>query len=81
MDQKEINSLQRKKDTGSIPVADISTVSLADDSEIDLSLLEHNLSLSYEQRLEEHQSALDLVLELQKAGEVLRSTQNETRPQ
>ena len=34
---------------------------------IDLSLIEHNLSLSIEKRLEQHQGALEVVLELQAA--------------
>jgi hypothetical protein len=40
--------------------------------EIDLSQLVRNLSLSPEQRLEEHQNALDLVIKLEKAGRKLR---------
>ncbi len=36
---------------------------------IDLSLLETNLSLSFEERLERHQAALELVQEMEKARE------------
>jgi hypothetical protein len=32
----------------------------------DLSLIEHNLACSYEQRVLQHQAALELVLELEK---------------
>lgn len=38
-------------------------------SQIDPSLVEHSLSLSHEQRIESHESALQLVRELQKAGQ------------
>ncbi len=40
--------------------------------EVDIALLEYNLSLSYEERLAQHASALDLVIELQNAGRNLR---------
>jgi len=40
--------------------------------ELDLSQLMRNLSLSPEQRLLEHQIALDLVIELERAGKKLR---------
>lgn len=45
---------------------------IQDADEIDESQLMRNLSLSPEQRLAEHQSALNLVLELEKAGKKLR---------
>lgn len=52
--------------------------------EVDKSLLEHNLSLNYEERLRQHQRALDMVEELQKAGrrfyeELRESPQNPPR--
>ena len=40
--------------------------------EIDISQLLRNLSLTPDQRLKEHQSALNLVIELEKAGNKLR---------
>jgi RimJ/RimL family protein N-acetyltransferase len=40
--------------------------------DLDLSQIQRNLSMSPEQRLIEHQNALDLVLELQTAGKQLR---------
>jgi hypothetical protein len=40
--------------------------------EIDLSQILRNLSLTPDQRLREHQNALDLVVELEKAGNKLR---------
>jgi len=39
---------------------------------IDLSLLEASLSVSYDQRARQHQSALDLALEFERAGRQLR---------
>lgn len=42
-----------------------------EDTDIDLSLLEYNLSLSYDQRAENHQRALDLFNELLKARKEL----------
>ena len=45
---------------------------------IDLSLLESALRLTPEQRAERHQNALDLVLELKKAGESLREKHEST---
>jgi hypothetical protein len=38
----------------------------------DLSLIEDSLSLSYDQRAIQHQQALDLALELERAGRELR---------
>lgn len=38
---------------------------------IDISLLESTLTCSYQERLERHESALTLVLELKRAGEQL----------
>lgn len=70
--------LRKKNDTVSIPVRDAETVS--PDFEEDLSLLEHTLSLSYEERIQHHQSALDLFLELQGAGEKLRARTDEVGP-
>ena len=57
----------------------------AQDFGIDLSLTNYNLSLSLEQRLTNDQRALNLVLELRKAGQqyeqqLKRSTQTPARP-
>lgn len=38
----------------------------------DLSLIEESLSYSHEKRLLQHQAALDLVLEMERAGRYLR---------
>lgn len=48
-----------------------SAVSEAIEYGIDVSLLEGNLSLSPQARLEQHESALELANELRKAGERL----------
>lgn len=39
---------------------------------IDLSLVRENLRLTYTERFEQHQRALNLVLELQRAGRQIR---------
>ena len=57
----------------------------AQDFGIDLSLTNYNLSISLQQRLTNHQRALNLVLELRKAGQqyeqqLKRSTQTPARP-
>jgi len=41
---------------------------LFQDSEVDISLIEYNLSLSYEERLKQHQEALNLYLLLPEEG-------------
>ena len=40
---------------------------------IDLSLIEINLSYSYDKRAEQHQAALELALELERIGRELRA--------
>jgi hypothetical protein len=44
-----------------------------DDDSIDWAQLEYNLSLTPEQRIEQHQRALDLYFALKKAGEELNA--------
>ena len=46
---------------------DENPIKVAEEMGFDLSLIEHSLSLTPEQRAEEHQNALDLVWELEKA--------------
>lgn len=53
---------------------------IAEQTGIDLNLIEHNLNLSYEERLEEHQSALNLTEALQAAGEKLNEKPKSTSP-
>lgn len=60
--------LQKKNDTVSIPVRDEGTVSSPESGLIDESLIEHTLSLSFEERIEAHEAARQLVKDLQKAG-------------
>jgi len=43
--------------------------------QIDTTLTDHSLSLSYEQRIETHESALELVRDLKEAGKPLHGTQ------
>ena len=56
-------------------VEDTSKISIAihsDLTDVDLSQLQRNLSLTIEERLIEHQNSLDLVFDLQDAGKMLR---------
>jgi hypothetical protein len=45
---------------------------IAEAAGFDISLIRENLGYSYEQRLIQHQAALDLVLEMERAGQKLR---------
>lgn len=57
--------------------------SAIDDAEragFDLSLIEDSLSYSYEERAVQHQHALDLALEMEKAGQQLRERSQSTAP-
>ena len=49
-----------------------------DESNFDFSLLEQTSRMSYEERLEAHESARELVVDLQKAGRDFRAKQSET---
>ena len=48
-------------------------------SEVDVPLLEYNLSLTYEERLAQHDSALGLFIDLQNAGRAFRENQNDEK--
>jgi hypothetical protein len=50
----------------------LSAAEVAARSGIDLGLLEDNLRLNYEQRVLQHQAALDLALVIERAGQALR---------
>jgi hypothetical protein len=54
-------------------MSDTDPIKIAEVAGFDISLIEHSLTLTPEQRANEHQSALDLVWELEK----VRNTQNE----
>lgn len=73
--------LRKKNNTVENPVANAGTVSPIGSSEVDTSLIEYNLSLSFEERLAQHQSALNLLIELQIAGEHFRAREDEARSQ
>jgi len=47
-------------------------IELAEAAGIDLSLIDDSLSRSYEERAIQHQEALNLVLEMERAGNELR---------
>lgn len=50
----------------------MTTLEEAERAGIDLSLIEASLSYSYDKRAHQHQAALELVLELERAGRQLR---------
>jgi hypothetical protein len=45
---------------------------IAEAAGFDISLIRESLALSYEQRVLQHQAALDLMLEMERAGQKLR---------
>jgi hypothetical protein len=51
-----------------------SAVERAIEAGFDISLIETSLGYSYEQRVLQHQAALDLALELERAGRELRDS-------
>ena len=50
----------------------VDAIEEAERAGFDLSLIDQSLSLSYEQRALQHQAALDLLLEMERAGQKLR---------
>jgi hypothetical protein len=57
-----------------------SAIEEAERAGFDLSLIEDSLSLSYDQRAIQHQQALNLALELERAGQELRERSEPTDP-
>ena len=58
--------------TGLMPEPDSRTATeIAEAAGIDMSLIRENLALSYEQRVIQHQAALELMLEMERAGQKL----------
>jgi hypothetical protein len=49
-----------------------SPTEIAEAAGFDISLIRESLALSYEQRVLQHQAALDLMLEMERAGQKLR---------
>jgi hypothetical protein len=56
----------------------IEATHVADESAIDVTLIDHNLRLSHEERIEAHESARQLVEDLQEAGREYRAQQSQT---
>jgi hypothetical protein len=56
----------------------LTAIQEAERAGFDLSLLEESLSYSYEERAVHHQRALDLALEMEKAGRQLRERSQST---
>lgn len=54
------------------PMSPRSAIDEAERAGFDLSLIEESLGLSYDQRAFQHQQALNLALELERAGRELR---------
>ncbi len=58
----------------------IDAIEDAERAGFDMSLVEESLSYSYEQRAVHHQAALDLALEMEKAGQKLRERDQSAFP-
>jgi hypothetical protein len=54
---------------------------IAEASGFDMSLIGESLALSHEQRILQHQAALDLMLELERAGQRLQASTTSSRRQ
>jgi len=57
-----------------------SAIEEAERAGLDLSLVDDNLGLSYDQRAIQHQQALNLALELERAGRELRERSESVDP-
>ena len=57
---------------------DANALEVAERAGIDLGLVRDNLRLTHEQRVLQHQAALDLALEVERAGQTLRERAAET---
>ena len=53
---------------------------IAEAAGFDMSLIRESLELSYEQRALQHQAALDLALEMERAGQALRDAAQSVDP-
>jgi hypothetical protein len=53
---------------------------VAESAGFDMSLIRESLGLSYEQRALQHQAALDLMLEMERAGQKLRDAAQSADP-
>ncbi len=58
----------------------VDAIEEAERAGFDLSLIDQSLSLSYEQRALQHQAALDLLLEMERAGQKLRDRDQSIDP-
>jgi hypothetical protein len=56
----------------------VNPIEEAERAGFDLSLIEESLSYSYEQRAVHHQAALNLAVEMEKAGRLLRERDQST---
>lgn len=53
---------------------------IAEAAGFDISLIRESLALSYEERVLQHQAALDLMLEMERAGQKLRDAASSSDP-
>jgi hypothetical protein len=58
----------------------LTATEIAEAAGFDISLIRESLALSYEERVLQHQAALDLMLEMERAGQKLRDAASSTRP-
>lgn len=58
----------------------LTATEIAESAGFDMSLVRESLGLSYEQRAIQHQAALDLMLEMERAGQRLRDTAQPADP-
>lgn len=58
----------------------LSATEIAEAAGFDMSLIRESLALSYEQRILQHQAALELALEMERAGQKLGDSASSSNP-
>jgi hypothetical protein len=58
----------------------LTATEIAEAAGFDMSLVRESLGLSYERRAVQHQAALDLMLEMERAGKALRDSTQSAHP-
>jgi len=69
--QRHSRSHDRASPLNTVPTPATAT-EIAEAAGFDMSLIRESLALSYEQRILQHQAALDLMLEMERAGQAIR---------
>jgi len=80
MERNKLNKSQKKNNPGPNPVRDANAVSDNSQTPIDVSLINHALKLSYEERIEAHESARQLMSDLEEAGRNYYAQQSKSTP-